>query len=60
MKNLFAGALLAALFLLMVWMALTVPVVEWSWTTGTCVSVEPASAGSCDNLPERYERAWVR
>ena len=49
-----------AIFLWVIWMALAVPVVEWSWTTGECVRVLPPEAGCCDQLPERYERVWVR
>ena len=60
MKELIAGALLAALFLLMIWMALSIPVVEWSWSTKECVRVIPHEAGTCDQLPKRYEKAWVR
>ena len=60
MKGLGALAILAALFFLVTWIALSVPVVEWSWTTQECVSVSPHEAGTCDQLPERYERVWVR
>ena len=59
MKDLLAFSLLAALFFLII-RALSVPVVEWSWTRQECVSVEPARAGDCENLPERYDRVWVR
>ena len=59
MKDLLAFSLLAALFFLII-RALSVPVVEWSWTRKECVSVEPSSAGDCENLPERYDRVWVR
>ena len=60
MKNLISGALVAALVLLMTWMALSIPVVEVSWATKECVRVVPTEAGSCDQLPDRYERVWVR
>ena len=60
MKNLISGALVAALVFLMIWMALSIPVVEVSWATKDCVRVVPTSAGSCDQLPDRYERVWVR
>ena len=60
MKDLIAVTLWAALFLLMTWTALSIPVVEVSWTTKECVRVVPTEAGTCDQLPDRYERVWVR
>ena len=36
------------------------PVVHWSWSANECRSVEPPGAGSCSDLPTRYERVWVR
>ena len=60
MKEITAGALLAALVFLMIWMALSIPVVEVSWATKECVRVVPTEAGSCDQLPDRYDRVWVR
>ena len=60
MKDLGALSFLAALVFLLVWMALSIPVVEWSWSTRECVQVIPPESGSCDQLPKRYERAWVR
>ena len=48
------------IFIVVMWMALTVPVVEWSWANGECVRVLPPEAGRCDQLPARYERVWVR
>ena len=36
------------------------PSVYKSWSTKECVSVEPESAGSCEDLPSRYEIVWVR
>ena len=60
MKDLLAVALLAALLLLAVWAASSVPAVEFSWTTKECVRVIPPEAGTCDDLPERYEKVWVQ
>ncbi len=37
-----------------------VPLVYRSWSTRECVRVEPASAGDCDNLPDRYRTIWVK
>ena len=45
-------AVLALLFL-------SVPVVSLTWPARACVRVEPASAGSCADLPTRYEIQWV-
>ena len=60
MGRLFAVALLAAMFLWIIWTALAMPVVEWSWTRDECVQVIPAEAGTCDELPDRFERVWVQ
>jgi len=35
------------------------PVVQYRHRTGECVAVIPASAGSCENLPQRHEAEWV-
>ena len=59
MKDLAAGAFLVALFLLLAWMALSVPVVEFSWETKECIRVIPPEAGTCAQLPKRYEWRWV-
>jgi len=37
---------------------LSLPVVEFSWSTKECVSVS-IDAFTCDNLPEKYESIWV-
>ena len=60
MSRLFAVALLAAMFLWIIWTAVSIPVVEWSWTRQECVRVIPPKAGTCAQLPDRYERVWVR
>ena len=60
MKALFSMGLLVLCFFALIWLALSVPVVEWSWTAQECVSVSPHEAGTCDQLPDRYERVWVR
>lgn len=36
------------------------PVVQKAWPTEACVAVIPDSAGSCDNLPEKYTVEYVR
>lgn len=35
------------------------PAIVYVRPTGECVLVEPSRAGTCDALPERYERVWV-
>ena len=35
-------------------------VVYYSWSTLECVSVEPASAGSCEGLPYGFDIVWVQ
>lgn len=61
MKDLVGFTLLvAALFFFLTWLALSVPVVRWSWSTRECVQVIPRAAGTCNQLPKRYERVWVR
>ena len=37
--------------------ALDIPTVYKSWSSRKCVKVKP---GSCDKLPERYHRIWVK
>ena len=44
----------------LIWLALSIPVVEWSWTSKECIRVIPPEAGTCDQLPDRYEPVWVR
>jgi len=41
------------------WMGLSTPVVQVRHITGECVQVIPATAGSCDKLPAKYEREIV-
>ena len=63
MSRLCSVAILALLLLVILWLlrfSFAVPVVEWSVTTDECVLVIPAEAGRCEQLPERYERVWVR
>ena len=36
------------------------PLVYRSWSTKECVIVEPEEAGTCDDLPKRYEIVWVK
>ena len=36
------------------------PMVFRSWSTQECVKVEPESAGTCEDLPDRYGIVWVR
>ena len=43
------------------WAFLNMPEVEVSHTTGQCVRVVYADGktGSCDEMPERFDRVWV-
>ena len=43
----------------MAWTGLMLPTVYRSQSTGTCVSVEPAEAGTCAELPGRYHHVWT-
>lgn len=37
-----------------------VPIVYSSWKTGYCMRVEsPNSNDNCENLPNKYQHAWV-
>lgn len=49
-----------ALFLigLMIFVVKPLPVVQISYQTKECIQVLPQ--GSCDELPSKYEREWVR
>lgn len=38
---------------------LSMPVVEMSWSTKACVSVDPEPF-TCESLPDRYETVWVK
>ena len=51
-------ALLMGLCVPILWRAMTTPLVSRRWPDGACVAVEPAR-WSCDDLPSRYETAWV-
>lgn len=37
---------------------MSLPVVTYSFHTNKCVSVEPATAGSCQSLPNKYHHEW--
>ena len=39
---------------------LDLPLVYRSWSTQECVRVEPTSAGTCEDLPDKYQNVWVR
>ena len=53
------GLVLAAIFFLFGGYIFP-PSAYYSWSTQECVKVEPASAGSCEDLPYRFEIVWVR
>ena len=54
------NAVLAAAFSAAVIYALSIPTVQVSNATHKCVKVVPDSAGTCENLPAKYERVWVK
>lgn len=53
-------SIVSIVFAALVWYATGVPQVQISNTTQKCVKVVPASAGTCENLPAKYERVWVK
>ncbi len=53
-------AVASALVWFVVFQITETPLVYRSWSTKECVRVEPASAGDCDNLPDRYRTIWVK
>ena len=60
-EDLICGAVLALImmggFMILV-IALDMPVVYLSTRSGECVRVE--GGGSCEDMPARYHRVWVR
>ena len=38
--------------------ALSTPSVHRSWATKECIEVHPSGAGTCDDLPDRYDVVW--
>ena len=63
MRPIVAALLLAAAVTLWLWAvdrALSRPSVYMSWSEQACAEVEPAWAGSCDDLPDDYVIVWVR
>lgn len=58
-KDLLAAFAVALGLTAFVYWQLSLPVVQYRHPTGECVAVIPASAGSCDKLPSRFEAEWV-
>ncbi len=58
-KDLIAAFAVAIGLMAFVYWQLSLPVVQYRHRTGECVAVIPASAGSCDKLPAKYEREIV-
>ena len=58
-KDLMAAFAVALGLAAFVFWQLELPVVQYRHQTGECVAVIPASAGSCENLPQRHEAEWV-
>lgn len=59
MNKLLIIAVLVTLFSGFVYL-LDMPEVWVSHTSGECVKVVPAEAGTCENLPPKYERVIVK
>lgn len=57
-KDLMAAFAVAIGLMAFVFWQLSLPVVQYRHQTGECVAVIPASAGSCENLPQRHEAEW--
>jgi len=58
-KDLIAAFAVALGLLAFVYWQLSLPVVQYRHGTSECVAVIPATAGSCDKLPSKYEREIV-
>lgn len=59
MKTTLCWAVVLTLFSAISYLALTTPVVQFTHLTHQCVSVIPPEAGTCTNLPKRYETEIV-
>lgn len=60
LSHLATGLLMAMLFWA-TWYVLSLPIVHWSNSTGSCVRVERAGLGQgCGNLPRKYHSIMVR
>lgn len=57
-QNIAIGLACLLLMLIAIHVWANTPTVQVSWETKQCVRVLPA--GSCDRLPNRYEREWVK
>lgn len=40
--------------------ALSLPVVEYSYSTNECIRVIGPTLYTCENLPHRYQHVWIR
>lgn len=58
-KDLIAAFAVAIGLTAFIYWQLSLPVVQYRHRTGECVQVIPATAGSCDKLPAKYEREIV-
>lgn len=59
MKIIMPFMILIALIYYCCYLFVSTPIVQYSYPDETCVRVIPAEAGSCDNLPRRYEIEWI-
>ena len=56
----FVGLVITFIVISAFYVATAYPLVYKSWSTQECVKVEPESAGSCEELPDKYQIVWVR
>lgn len=54
------GTAVCVLLIASILYALSIPVVQFSWETRDCVAVLYSDVHTCENLPTRYEREWVK
>ena len=60
MEYIIGSLFMAAAVLTGAYLWLSTPDVWVSHSTGECVKVVPADAGTCENLPDRYVQVWVK
>lgn len=59
LKDLLLLGLIPAMVVVGLHVWASTPVVHFSWSTQQCVEVV-FGEGTCDNLPEKFERVWVK
>ena len=59
MKTIACWVLVLTLFSVIAHLAISTPVVQFTHLTHKCLQVIPPEAGTCTNLPKRYEEEIV-